>query len=421
MKPPIDRSRRLEGSPEAALQPGACPGKSQVPGEKIEGQDTFRGSVGQGQAPGESAGQFHVRKGTGQEGSPIGSGPFHPRNFPVQGPGHFSEGRAAQPSTCREQAADIQCAHLQARLPPVERRARRYVQADRSREDRPARPHVHLPLRQCQDQILDQEIFPRHPQAGPAGQVAGYPRQFQATRGRLEVDRKRGPGRHGSAGRKLRREDGASLSAKGELPGSDESARPAFPRGKTQPQPVDRENSLGEGHAQPGVRQREVLDVEQPGERRHVRRAFRLPGACALVRYPPRFQVPHPWAAVEEAAGDQLQSQVVQAQEIALARRTRDHESRYRNGRWGERYSQAGQGSCSAPRSQRPLDPGPDQRRPVDRQGHDRCGGPEQDRRSRGTPEGRTPQGHRSHRTILLPDTGIPETREGAAQLKEGS
>jgi hypothetical protein len=40
---------------------------------------------------------------------------------------------------------------------------------------------------------------------------------------------------------------------------------------------------------------------------------------------------------VEEAAGDQLKLQVVQAQQIAVARRTRDRKSGKRNGRRGER------------------------------------------------------------------------------------
>ena len=353
-------------------------------------------SGGQRQAPGESARQFHVCKRCGQEGSPIGPHPFQSRDLAFQGPGHLFEGRAAQSSPRNEQSADVQSAHLQARVPSIERRTRRCVQADRFREDRPARTQVHPPLRQRQDQILYLEIFPRHAQAGPAGKVAGNPRQFQVTRRRLEIDRKGELGRDGSAGRKLRRGGGASLTAKGQIPGSGEGAHPAFPRGQAQPQPIDRKYSLGHGHAEPGVRQRQVFDVEQAGERSQVRWAFRLPGARALEHDPPRFQVPQPRPAVEEAAGNQFELQVVQAHEVAIARRTRDHESGKHDGRWGERYFQACQGSRSAPRSQRPLRPGPDQGRPVDRQGYGQCGDSQKDRQSRGTPEGRSSQGHRS-------------------------
>jgi hypothetical protein len=39
---------------------------------------------------------------------------------------------------------------------------------------------------------------------------------------------------------------------------------------------------------------------------------------------------------VEETARDQFESQMVQAQEIAFGGRTRDHESRKRNGWRGE-------------------------------------------------------------------------------------
>ncbi len=109
-------------------------------------------------------------------------------------------------------------------------------------------------------------------------------------------------------GRKPPRKAGASLSAKGEFPGSAEGAHSAFPRGQAQPQPVDRENPLGHGHAQAGVGQRQVLDVEQAGERGQVRRAFRLPGAWTLVEHPPRFQVPHPRTAAEETSGDPARS-----------------------------------------------------------------------------------------------------------------
>ena len=243
----------------------------------------------------------------------------------------------------------------------------------------PARAQVHPPLRQCQDQILYLEIFPRHPQAGPAGKVAGNPRQFQVTRRRLEVDRNRGIGRDGSAGRKDRREGGASLTAKGQIPGSDEGAHPAFLRRHAQPQPIDRKYSLGHGHAEPGVRQRQVFDVEQAGERSQVRWPFRLPGARALEHDPPRFQVPQPRPAVEEAARDQFELQVVQAHEIAIARRTRDHESGKHDGRRGERYFQACQGSRSAPSESAPSAP---------RAGPGQAGRPPRLRSMRRLPEG---------------------------------
>jgi hypothetical protein len=94
---------------------------------------------------------------------------------------------------------------------------------------------------------------------------------------------------------------------------------------------------LGQGHAQPGVRQRQVLDVEQPGERRQVGRALCLPGPRALENESSCFHVPQPRTVTEEATGNQFESQEVQAQEVALVWRTRDREPRKFKGRRGKR------------------------------------------------------------------------------------
>src|SRR4030067_1302825 len=90
--------------------------------------------------------------------------------------------------------------------------------------------------------------------------------------------------------------------------------------------PLVREFDLGRGRAQPRVRTRQVLDVEQPGERRQVGWALWLPGPRALEGKSPGFHVPQPRTSTEEAARDQLEPQGVQAQEGALPRRTRARE-----------------------------------------------------------------------------------------------
>jgi hypothetical protein len=97
-------------------------------------------------------------------------------------------------------------------------------------------------------------------------------------------------------------------------------------RDQTQTDSVCREIALGQGDAHPGVRQRQVLDVEQPGERRQVGRALSLPGPRALDDKTSYFHVPQPRTPMEEATGDQFALQVVQAKEVALVRRTRDRE-----------------------------------------------------------------------------------------------
>src|SRR3990170_2938236 len=102
---------------------------------------------------------------------------------------------------------------------------------------------------------------------------------------------------------------------------------------------VGREIALGQGHAQPGVRNRQVLDVEQPGERRQVEWALCLPGPRALENQSSYFHVPQPRTPMEEATRDQFELQVLQAEEVALAWRTRDREARKFQGRRGKRQS----------------------------------------------------------------------------------
>ena len=176
-----------------------------------------------------------------------------------------------------------------------------------------------------------------HPHPGLAENVAGEPRQKYAGRRQLQVGLDRGAGRDISAGEKFSLGDRASLPAEGQLPGAAEAANAPFPRDQAQTDPVGREIALGQGHEQPGVRQRQVLDVEQPGERRQVGRALCLPGPRALENESSGFHVPQPRTVTEEATGNQFESQEVQAQEVALMRRTRDREPRKFKGRRGKR------------------------------------------------------------------------------------
>src|SRR4030042_979703 len=100
---------------------------------------------------------------------------------------------------------------------------------------------------------------------------------------------------------------------------------------------VRRDIALGRGDGQPGVRKRQVLDVEQPGERRQVGWPLGLPGSRALENESSGLHVPQPRTPMEEATRDQCELQVGQAQEVALAWRTRDREARKFQGRWGKR------------------------------------------------------------------------------------
>jgi hypothetical protein len=127
------------------------------------------------------------------------------------------------------------------------------------------------------------------------------------------------------------------LPAEGQLPVPAEPTDASFSRDQAQADAIGREIALGQGHAQPGVRQRQILDVEQPGERRKVEWSLRLPHPRALENQSLGFHVPEPGAAIKDATRDQLELQVVQAQKVALVRRARDHETRKFQGRGGKR------------------------------------------------------------------------------------
>ena len=131
VKPILERSLRPQGSPELATKPCVRPGKQQIPGEEFQGQHACRPSGGEAEAVGEPAREIHARQAAGQEGSQDGFHPFDPGDLPVQGSGHLLQGGAPQPPLRQEQASDVESAHLQARFPSLQCRARHCVQADR--------------------------------------------------------------------------------------------------------------------------------------------------------------------------------------------------------------------------------------------------------------------------------------------------
>ena len=92
---------------------------------------------------------------------------------------------------------------------------------------------------------------------------------------------------------------GPPFARKDDSPDPPNARIPPSPGVRLNRNPIDRKYSLGHGHAEPGVRQREVLDVEQALERRQVRWRLPSPGGAGARKLPPSL----PRAAATDRRG----------------------------------------------------------------------------------------------------------------------